>query len=438
MERVQRNLLRVLRDDARVTRLSTLVEASADARRLVPEGVDVHEVNGLDEALAALRPPRAADRPDVYHLTFFADRRPTDLLLLAAANASVLSVTDAILNRHPEYHRSEREHAAYDRFTRALVQHSDRVVSFSESAKREAIDDLGAAEGNVDVASLAVDPGMASPLSAEQVTLRTRAMGVAGRWVLLVGKDYPHKDHAAAIEAMANQADDVGMVVAGERVWHQPLPGGHTFEGLVRARGLESRVHRITSANDEDLKALYQGAVALVYPSREEGFGLPPLEAMALGLPVVTTTAMSIPEVVGDAALTSPSGDAVALSVNLGRVIGDEAVREDLAARGRKRASEFSWTRVADGVVDGYRRAITGAEKRGDVPPRDAPAMLDMLDVIASYPFKDAGEIAAWKERAREIEVDFRGLEEKYRALQAAVPRWSLRRRWRKLTGRWK
>ena len=109
---------------------------------------------------------------------------------------------------------------------------------------------------------------------------------------------------------------------------------------------------------DDVLRALYRDAAVFVFPSRYEGFGLPPLEAMAFGTPVVCSDAASLPEVVGDAALIFPAGDVGALADALSLVLGDVSVRGRLALAGPRRAARFTWERTAAGTVAVYREAL--------------------------------------------------------------------------------
>ena len=109
--------------------------------------------------------------------------------------------------------------------------------------------------------------------------------------------------------------------------------------------------------SDDDRAALLRGATVFAYPSRYEGFGLPPLEAMQAGVPVVTTTAGALPEVVGDAALLVAPGDHDALVAGLQRLLTDDAVRDTLVAAGTERVVGYDWARTAKGLIDLYRRA---------------------------------------------------------------------------------
>jgi alpha-1,3-rhamnosyl/mannosyltransferase len=110
--------------------------------------------------------------------------------------------------------------------------------------------------------------------------------------------------------------------------------------------------------SDAELRALYAGARAFVCPSRHEGFGLPPLEAMALGAPVVCAAAASLPEVVGDAAVLFPAGNGEALAAALRSVLGDDMLRQRLRQAGRERAAQFTWQRTAAATVAVYGEAL--------------------------------------------------------------------------------
>ncbi len=201
---------------------------------------------------------------------------------------------------------------------------------------------------------------LAAPLRPDrrptaEVTSRLR---LPLRFVLAVGSQLPRKDHRVLVEAFARLVQggahpDLALVLAGP-----DGPATPAIREAIRARRLEGRLVRLPWVEDRDLPGLYRAATVLAFPSRGEGFGLPPLEAMAEGTPVVAADATSVPEIVGDGAVRVPPGDPTALAEALARVLGDEDLRARLIARGRRRARAFAWSEVAQGYLRAYRRAL--------------------------------------------------------------------------------
>ena len=134
--------------------------------------------------------------------------------------------------------------------------------------------------------------------------------------------------------------------------------GSEALADAIARSSLQRRIVRLGSIADHQRLALLRGAAVVAYPSRYEGFGLVPLEAMAVGTPVVTTAAGAVPEVVGDAALVVPVGDPGALAHALRQVLQDEALAQDLADSGEARVLAFPWSATVDGIVGLYRRAV--------------------------------------------------------------------------------
>ncbi len=184
---------------------------------------------------------------------------------------------------------------------------------------------------------------------------RGRHLAGGARYVVALGTVEPRKDLpslVAAFDALAARDPDLRLVLAG--------PDGLGVEALQAARDRSphrSRIVRLGWVDDEQRLALLRGASVVAYPSRYEGFGLVPLEAAAVGTPVVATAVGALPEVVADGGLLVPAGDVDALAEALGRVLDDEALAADLVRRGGARVDAYAWEATVDGIVELYRRA---------------------------------------------------------------------------------
>ncbi len=175
------------------------------------------------------------------------------------------------------------------------------------------------------------------------------------RYVLAVGTVEPRKDYPLLVRAFDEIAEaypDVALVVVGQDGW-----GAERFSAAVASSPWRARIVRAGYLDDRGLDAVLRRATVLAYPSRYEGFGFPPLQAMAAGVPVVTTTAGALPEVVGDGALLVDPGDLDGLAGSLDRVLRGGADVDALVGRGLERSGMFTWEGCADGLVGLYRDA---------------------------------------------------------------------------------
>jgi glycosyltransferase involved in cell wall biosynthesis len=240
-------------------------------------------------------------------------------------------------------HLHERAKVAYfTRTARSGIARAARVIAPSEFARRGAISHGGADAARVDVVSEGVDLARYTPGSPQ--TQRAP-------YVLFLATLEPRKDVPTLIDAFDALDGSVELVLAGQRGW-----GAEAIDrALGRSRSGRIRVPGYVS-EDEKID-LYRGASAFVYPSIAEGFGLPVLEAMACGAPVVTTTGSAPEEIAGDAALLVPPQDPVALRDAMRRVLTDETLASDLSRRGIERAQRYTWTAAAAATVDVWRRA---------------------------------------------------------------------------------
>jgi len=194
---------------------------------------------------------------------------------------------------------------------------------------------------------------------SENDAARRRALGIDGRYVLHVGTNKPHKDIGALLEAWA-RALKRGDALAGTwLVLAGPRDPRFLSERQAIARlGAEARVIETGPVTDADLRALYRGASLFAFPSRAEGFGLPVLEAMSAGLPVVCSRAPALVELTAGAAGLFDVGDSDALSVLLTGLLADEAARDAMRAAGLERAAAFDWASVAGALVAVYRDVL--------------------------------------------------------------------------------
>jgi glycosyltransferase involved in cell wall biosynthesis len=236
----------------------------------------------------------------------------------------------------------------------ALARRADAVIAVSAATKRDVVERLRVPEERVTVVPEAVDSEFTPPSTEEGRALARSRFGVPDRYVLYVGQFDPRKNVRGLLRAFAAVADrdkDLRLVIVGEL----GKLSSHLRDALESERAPRDRVIVTGFVDDATLAALYAGAECLLHAALLEGFGLTPLESLAAGTPVVGYAGGAVAEVVGDAGLLVPSGDAGALGTALGRFLDDEVLRDGLRARARLRASAFSWDRAADETLAVYR-----------------------------------------------------------------------------------
>ena len=191
------------------------------------------------------------------------------------------------------------------------------------------------------------------PVSAEQVTAFKEARGIRGRYVTFVGQLSTRKNIRGMIEAAAAMpADGPVLVLAGS-----PSHGHEDIGAEIESRGLSDRIVLTGFLTDEFLPTLLTGAEALLFPSFLEGFGLPVLEAMACGTPVVTSKRGALPATTGGVAVFVDPDDPESIRDGILRIATDDGLRADLTARGLVRAKKFRWPEVARRTLEVYREA---------------------------------------------------------------------------------
>lgn len=235
-------------------------------------------------------------------------------------------------------------------FMRWAAQRADLLFTVSEYSRGEIAQRYGVPEAAIAVLHNAVDRSLFFPGSAGDERVRARGLAPGG-YLLTVGRIEPRKNHAGLVRAYARLQGEVPpLVIVGQRDF-----GHGDFEQAMASLPAGRRVLVLSDVGDEELPALYRHAQIFVYPSFAEGFGMPPLEAMASGVPVITSASTAIPEVVGDAGLLVPPADDGALQAALARLLASADLRRTLAARGLERAEVFQWRKSAEVLAACYR-----------------------------------------------------------------------------------
>ena len=309
---------------------------------------------GLSRELAYLPvglPRRAARlRLDLLHC-------PTALAPVRSAMPLVLTVHDVMALEHPGWFT--RANVLQQRLVLgAAARGAAMVICPSAFTRDRVVERLRVERSRTRVVPWGVDESF-SPGPRDDAALER--LGVTGRYLLTVGTLQPRKNLEAALAAFERlpAGDGVELVVAGSRGWRD-----EALVARIATSPAAGRIRLPGRVSEPDLVALYRGAECFVYPSRYEGFGLPPLEAMACGTPVVAADRTSVPEVVGDAGVLVDPDDGAALAAALARLLSSGSARAEASARGRERAARFTWARCAEGTLATYADALARERRR--------------------------------------------------------------------------
>jgi glycosyltransferase involved in cell wall biosynthesis len=269
--------------------------------------------------------------------------------------ATVLTIHDLSLLTHPETHEKRRVSRARRRLP-LMARAANAIIVPSESVRGEVCQYLGLSAEKVFAVPEAARTCFRHMEPAETEEVRSR-LGIGADFLLTVGTIEPRKNLSTLVRAFEEIArsrplNKLQLVVAGSRGWlSEPL--------LEEVENSPCR-HRIVLTeylNDDSLRALYSSCTALVYPSIYEGFGLPPLEAMACGAPVITSRIPALEETTGGAALLVEPTNVQALAAAITDLLDNGQLKAELSSRGRSRAAEFTWERTARLTLDVYEKA---------------------------------------------------------------------------------
>ena len=242
---------------------------------------------------------------------------------------------------------------------RQSARRAARILTLSESVRRDIIETYGIAPERVTTIPIAA-PAHFRPVTNEEEIQRVRhAYNIAGDYILSVGSIQPRKNLTRLVAAYARLRRERAegklprLVIVGKQAWLYD----ETLRA-IREQGIGDLTVLTGYVPDADLPALYSGAVCFVYPSYFEGFGLPPLEAMQCGAPVIAGNRTSLPEVVGEAGLLVDPFDEAAIATAIARLVDDSDLRAELRVKGLKRARMFDWRETARRTLSIYRQIV--------------------------------------------------------------------------------
>lgn len=232
---------------------------------------------------------------------------------------------------------------------------ASRIIAVSESTKRDLTNIAGTPPDKIDVT---YEAGTLGPIRFEEnVDSVLRPYCIQGEYILFVGKFLPHKNVARIIEAFTRlkREHDIPqrLVMVGKQDKHTA-----SFMQLAENLGIRDEIILTGYVPDEELPYFYKGASLFVFPSLYEGFGLPVIDAMSCGIPVITSNVSSLPEVAGDAAILVDPLSTDAIAEGMWLVLNDEKKHEKLSRKGKERARQFTWERCAWETLATYRKAL--------------------------------------------------------------------------------
>jgi len=275
----------------------------------------------------------------------------------------IVTIHDAIPFRYGAQH-NRLDNWRFRLMLPLAARRADTVLTVSESAAHDLRHFLRLPEAHVRAIPNAVDGGLA-PAEPAAIAATLDRYNLPRSYLLYVGGLNGRKNIAGLLEAFATVRSNhpsLNLVIVGKRQWH-----AGSIDAALERHTLEAYVRFTGYLPDADLPALYGGAAAFVFPSLYEGFGLPVLEAMACGAPVITSNVSSLPEVAGNAALMVDPRDTAALAGAIERLLTDSALAAEQRRKGLERAAQFSWQRTARETLAVYRQLLergSGAGRR--------------------------------------------------------------------------
>lgn len=265
----------------------------------------------------------------------------------------VLTIHDLIPIKFKDYLKNFPENQIYQFFQKQSAKSADIIIADSENTKKDAVSLLKIPEERIDVIYLAADKRFNINNNPDLQKVFSKYSIQAGYLLHLGGIGF-NKNTDMVIEAYKKVVDKFPqcphLVIIGNKKW--------LLRQMTYASNLDAKITFTGYVSDEDLPSLYSGALAFIYPSLYEGFGFPVLEAMASGIPVISSATSSLPEVVGDAGLLVDPENPSDIAEKIFLLINDEKLRNSLREKGTERVSKFSWEQTAGKVLEVYKKLL--------------------------------------------------------------------------------
>jgi glycosyltransferase involved in cell wall biosynthesis len=283
---------------------------------------------------------------------------PTSLIPhhLSSAIKHTMIVHDIIPKLFPEYRGNSRQEFYWKRIERG-IRAADHIVAISENTKNDLIHTLNISKEKISVAYLDVAPRFNTLPSEEVVADVLKKYGLAKGYIYHGGGLEVRKNAETLLRAYKSLGDKMPdtivppLVISG-KIFDKTNKLATDVYGLVEELGLQEKVKLLDFVSDEDLPSLYRGALFFVYPSLCEGFGLPVLEALRMNVPVLTSNASALPEVGGEAALYADPRNVEEMTLQMKRLLTDEALRATLISQGAVQAVKFNWNNFVEKVLE--------------------------------------------------------------------------------------
>ena len=296
------------------------------------------------------------DRLDLFHATHY--------VLPPLRGRAVVTIHDIIHLLYPQF-LPNRAALIYARvMIRRALGRADRIITVSYNSKRDLVDYFGISPSRVEVIYNGVSPRFRPDLPEEERRRVAEKYGISRPYLLFLGGEKPHKNAQNVVRAFA-EARRSRPELPHSLVLGGPIPANAArIDALIAALDVGRAIIRPGRIAEEDLPGLFAGADVLLYPTLYEGFGLPVVEAMACGTPVLTSSTSALQEIAGGYAYLVDPLDVDAIARGIVLLTTDPKVRSDFVELGRKRARDFSWDKAAERTLEVYAAALGGAARK--------------------------------------------------------------------------